>query len=216
MHSDFREANDEEEHKKALKHYDLSKGVNQRVTNNRELTREIADVVGETLKNFQKQIIESQKAVVAALKVQDDKLEQVSLNRYQPSDRVSREGRHISPRRDASSSYRRPSPGRDRRYDASPRRGDNLQGTRSSFNSNYYDRQTPSPRAHDSYNQGYRSVVDRPPTPQVANAGQLQAQNAHDVFDSRRYLEKFGRPPRPCGHCGSGHWEKHCPFNLKA
>lgn len=215
MHSDFREANDEESLKKALKHYDLSKGASQKVTNNRELTREITDVVQETLKNFQKQMLESQKAVVAALKIQDEKLEKVQYNRYQPPERSGRYQQSSSPGR-SSSPYRNASPGRDRRYDRSPQRNGDFRGPREPRNNNYYDRQSPSPRSQDNYNQSYRNVSNRPPTPFARDEQRSQTHPAHDFIDKKRYLDEFGRPPRPCTHCGSDHWDKHCPFNLKA
>lgn len=217
MHADFREAVDEESLKKALKQYDQSKGTAPKSSNNRELTREITDVVQETLKNFQKQMIESQKAVVAALRTQDEKLEQVSRGRYRSPDRSGQYQRPQSPA-GGGKPYRGSSPGRDRRsnYDRSPQRGDGSREPRGRFNTNYFERRSPSPRARENYNQGYQSVSDRPPTPHTRTNNQLQTQNAHDIFDTKRYLDSFGRPPRPCSHCGSGHWDKHCPFNLKA
>jgi hypothetical protein len=215
MHSDFREASDEEALKRALKHYDLAKNVNKKAANSRELTREVTDMLKETLKGFQDQMIESQKAVVAAIKMQDEKLERVSRNRYQSPERGRRDQRPQSPR-NSSNQYGRSSPARDRRYYNSPGRGESSQAYRESQSNNYYDRRPPSKDRNDSYNSGYRSVSDRPPTPHAKDENRNSSQNAQEIFDTKRYLDEFKMPPRPCSYCGSNHWDRHCPFNLKA
>lgn len=207
MHSDFREAKDEE----SLKHYDLSKGVSNKQIIGREEAKDITAMVQETLKTFQKQVIDSQKAVVAALRIQEEKIDHVSRSRYRSPEHGPQRSQSPGFSRELS---RNASPSRESRneYERVGYRAENGQRPRGYYNGNNFGRRSPSPRVREFNNQNFRSIAERPPTPhhnlQTADSTQL----ADSIYDSKRYLKEYGKPPRPCSHCGSNHWDRHFPL----
>lgn len=142
MYSDFREAKDEDTLKRALKQYDLSKGVIQKASNSREITREITSMIQEALKGLKKQMEDSQKAVVAALQVQDGRFERKQT--YQ---------RNVSPGRDT---YRPRSPGCGQQGESNGHLF--RQNYQSNARGSYFDgpnRRSPSPAKHVAFNREY-------------------------------------------------------------
>lgn len=67
------------------------------------------------------------------------------------------------------------------------------------------DRQSRS----ETRTRGFEQRSNSPVRP-INNNDQVKA-----AFDEKSYFEDFGKPTRPCRHCGYLHWERHCPVNQK-
>lgn len=215
MYHGYREANSEEELKKAVKQYDIMRVSAPKSSASRELTRDITEIIQGAIRDMRKEISESQKGVVAALKLQEEKIEQVNRMRFRspekPTYNAYGTSRSSSPIQRSGPS-RPPSPGYYRQ-DYRQQNGDRYNQLRNVDVS--YGRRSPTHHAQEGYNRPYVRVPQNIAQPPTEMPVQQNQDVAHDLFDSRRYQEQFGKPPRACSFCGLQHWDKHCPYNLK-
>lgn len=217
MYTDYRNAKTEDELTEAVKRYDSIKHNVKKESANRDLTREVSDIIQGAIKEMRKEIAESQKGVVAALKYQEQNYGQSDRRSYRSP---QRDGRymHNSPARPSSpryNKYRSRSP-QSHDYGYSGHQSSNRsQIGDDSEPKSYNGRRSPSPRIHSSYNQSKNLGPSEPAGASNDYPSTSKYNNADYIFDSERYLRQFGKPPRPCSFCSSWHWDKHCPFNLK-
>lgn len=76
---------------------------------------------------------------------------------------------------------------------------------------NYTRRRSVSP-ANYTRNYNNRTPPQRTDSPKPLD--QVEPNDNVEVFNSRSYFARFGKPKRPCKHCDLWHWERHCYEHL--
>lgn len=223
--SEFRNATSIENLKEAARQYDLMKGADSKASQNREATRELANMLQDMMSKIQKDNENTCKAVASALRnfgVPRLKERAEDHAAFRPRSPVRVEYRAPSPRSYQHQSYgetgsnpnkRSTSPGpnyvqQDRGH--SPQRQGQYRSSvryRSPIRSDQAG-------AHESDARQYKPVANRPPTPGNREEFSEEYKNQDVAFDSKMYFARFGKPPAPCSQCRAWHWNKHCPFYL--
>ena len=186
MNSEFRDARDEDTLKKAVRHFDLSKGGSgNSKPNDRPGTPELASILKDLISGIRKEGEATRAAIVAAYKPFNEE-----MNRY-PRSMDNQQSRSDSPRRfiqremvrGRSPDYRRP--------------------------------RSPSPSTYSRRDQPPRRNDHEPTAPIAREDRQISRPISGEAFSSEAYYERFGKPPTPCGICQQMHWSRHCLEHLK-
>lgn len=201
------------EFKKAFKRYDIIKeGSSDSMESSNKLnTPEIINLLKDIAKGIQNQNETITRSVVSALQP-IQRSSPVIPERRGSIERPSRgRERGISPF--DTHRQRSPSPIQQRyehnnnsqQSDQSQgyyRRNYNIRPINNSENGPYYRAPTPPAR----FNNNDRNYMENNASRSDENHGQ---NNSIEVFSSREYFERHGRPPAPCT-CGYMHWNRHC------
>lgn len=238
LYADFKNAQDINTLKAAVKDYDLAKGMSPKKIQNRDSTQELTNIVKELVNNVRKETqalreenMAIRKEVTAAISSRDERKPKSTQNFDRPHSPATNNDYYRQKSPDHRE-YRQPrrqqeiyAYEREKDRQRSPYRG------RSPFQGRSFHREAQIERAQKGHEQqGFYSntraqspannyagissrYYNRPSTPYYEeDSRNMSVQN--EAFDSKAYYAKFGKPSSPCGTCGCMHWSRHCIDHL--
>lgn len=184
---DFKDATTFEMLKKAARQYDSTRAQESSPkASDRVASNELAQILKEIMKGIQKEGEATRGAFMAAFK---------------PSVTTSPDRKRYE-----DSKHRDPSPHGSYRYSNHHRRSPSPGYKRRSPSPHGYPRDYKQNRRKEESNESVDKITDK--------SGPFSNDVTGEAYNSEVYFKRFGRPPKPCGHCNSWHWNRHCPEHL--
>lgn len=218
LYSDFKNANDINMLKAAVKDYDAARSLRPKRPQSQEATLELTNLMKQLMENVKKenQAIRTENQalrheMVAAFHAPEQRAYRSDTNyrSSQPSSYADR-NRQSSPHKDAFSS-RGYSPGRGNGYNRFKGRSPERNSDHHLNHNQYYPNRGRSPSPANYSRDPAHKINYGDATTYSTN---LQEALSEQAFDSKAYYDKFGKPKSPCATCSGMHWSRHCPVHL--